>query len=52
MSKTEKQNELFDKIIKGLDLSYQRLIQYKKQKNSVLVVMRDGKIVHIKPDEL
>jgi hypothetical protein len=52
MSKTEKQNELFDKIIKGLDLSYQRLIQYKKQKNSALVVMRDGKIVHLKPDEL
>ncbi len=52
MSKSEKQKELFDKILKGLDLSYARLIEYKKQKNSVLVVMRDNEIVYLKPDQL
>ena len=52
MTVAEKQNELFDKIIAGFDLVYGRLIEYKKQKNSELVVMRDGKIVKIKPDQL
>jgi hypothetical protein len=48
----EKQNELHDKILKGLEISYERLIAYKKYKNSVLVVMRDNKIVKIKPEDL
>jgi len=37
------------KILKGLELVYQRLIQFKKEKNSVLVVMQGDKIVKIKP---
>ena len=48
----EKQNELRDKILKGLEISYEKLIAYKKYKNSVLVVMRDNKIVKIKPEDL
>ncbi len=48
----EKQNELRDKILKGLEISYERLIAYKKYKKSVLVVMRDNKIVKIKPEDL
>lgn len=49
MTKTEKQNELYDKILKGLELSYQRLLEFKRQKNSVLDIMKDGKIVKVKP---
>ncbi|HET8829544.1 MAG TPA: hypothetical protein VFM79_09380 [Pelobium sp.] len=45
----EKQNELRDKIIAGLELTYKRLIEFKKQKNSVLVIMKDNKIVKVKP---
>ncbi len=45
----EKQIELFDKIKVGLELTYQRLIEFKKQKNSVLVIMKDGKITKVKP---
>jgi hypothetical protein len=45
----EKQNELRDKIIAGLELTYQRLIEFKRQKNSVLVIMKDDKIVKVKP---
>ncbi|MBU6325695.1 MAG: hypothetical protein KJS92_09425 [Bacteroidetes bacterium] len=38
------------KILMGLELAYAKLLEYKKAKNSVLVVMRDGKIVKIKPE--
>ena len=50
-----KKNEIEErkqKILAGLDLAYKRLIEYKRAKNSVLVVMRDGEIVHVKPEEL
>lgn len=40
------------KILFGLDLTFKRLIEYKKQKNSVLVVMRGDEIVMIKPEDL
>jgi len=50
MTTIEQQNELFEKILKGLEKTYENLIEFKKQKNSVLVVMRDNKIVKIKPE--
>lgn len=50
MTKLEKQKELREKILTGLDIAYERLIKFKKEKNSELVVIRDGKIVKIKPE--
>lgn len=50
MTKKDKQIELKDKIVKGLETVYERLIEFKKEKNSELVVMREGKIVKIKPE--
>lgn len=50
MTNKERQIELRDKILKGLELVYERLIEYKKQKNSELVVMRGKKIVKITPE--
>ena len=50
MTKKEKQIELKDKIVKGLEKVYERLIEFKKSKNSELVIIRDGKIVKIKPE--
>jgi hypothetical protein len=41
-----------DKIIKGLEETYKRLVEYKKQKNSPMVVLKDGKIVEINPNEI
>lgn len=41
---TEKQ----DKIKQGLKLAYNRMLQMKREKNSPLVTMKDGKIVHLK----
>ena len=46
----EMQIEEKDKILKGLEKVYDRLIEFKKAKNSVLVVIRDNKIVKIKPE--
>lgn len=51
MNKKEikKQDDFTEKILKGLDKAYKKLIEYKKKKNSELVIMQDGKIVKIKP---
>ena len=49
MKNIKEQNELFEKIIKGMEKVYQKMIEFKKQKNSVIVVMRDDKIVKLKP---
>ena len=38
-----------DKILEGMDKVYEKLIEYKKRMNSELVVLRNGKIVKIKP---
>ncbi|MFV0572623.1 MAG: hypothetical protein ACK5M1_09375 [Xanthomarina gelatinilytica] len=50
MTKKDKQIELKDKIVKGLEKVYERLIEFKKEKNSELVIIQDGKIVKIKPE--
>ena len=50
MTTVEKQIELKNKIMLGLEKVYERLIEFKKQKNTELVVMRDNKIVKIKPE--
>ncbi|MGS2764081.1 hypothetical protein [Sinomicrobium sp. M5D2P9] len=50
MTKRDKQIELQDKIVKGLEKVYERLIEFKKEKKSELVVMKGNKIVRIKPE--
>lgn len=37
------------KIVAGLKLAYERMLEFKRQKNSVVVVAREGKIVYLKP---
>ena len=49
MTTVEKQIELRDKILIGLDKVYDKLIEFKKQKNTELVVIKDNKIVKVKP---
>ena len=49
MTTVKEQMELYDKISKGLELTYERLLEFKKYKKTELVVMRDNKIVKIKP---
>lgn len=49
MTTLEKQMELKNKLLLGLEKVYEKLIEFKKQKKSELVIMKDGKIVKIKP---
>ncbi|WP_162923567.1 hypothetical protein [Arachidicoccus soli] len=50
MTTIEIQIEEKNKILKGLEKVYEKLIEFKKTKNSELVVLRDDKIVKIKPE--
>lgn len=49
MTTVEEQIELRKKIMLGLEIAYKRLIEFKKHKNSYLVVMQGEEIVLIKP---
>lgn len=49
MTATDKQNELFDKITKGLEGVREKLIEFKKRKNSEIVIIKNGKIVRMNP---
>lgn len=48
MTPQEKHEEFKAKVLAGLELAYQRLLEFKKQKGTPLVVIRDGKLVKIK----
>jgi hypothetical protein len=50
MTTIEIQAEEKNKILKGLEKVYEKLIEFKKQKNTELVVMQGNKIVKIKPE--
>jgi hypothetical protein len=50
MRTIEDSQELERKVLYGLKLAYKKLIEFKKAKNSVLVMVRDGKIVKVKPE--
>lgn len=50
MTKIERQIDEKNKILLGLEKVYQKLLEFKKQKNSELVILRDNKIVKIKPE--
>lgn len=50
MTTTEKHIDERNKILKGLEKVYEKLIKFKKEKNSELVIIRDKKIIKIKPE--
>ncbi|MEQ1554736.1 MAG: hypothetical protein ABL929_11185 [Ferruginibacter sp.] len=50
MTTIEIQIEEKNKILKGLEKVYEKLLDFKKAKNSELVVLRDNKIVKIRPE--
>lgn len=48
MTTIEIQIEEKNKILNGLKKAYEKLLEFKKSKNSELVILRDNKIVRIK----
>jgi len=49
MKNNKKNMTEIEKILQGMDRVNENLITFKKRMNSNLVVLRDGKILHIKP---
>jgi hypothetical protein len=47
--KEYKRNAQTQKILDGLEIAYLRLLEYKKKINSDLVIIKDNKVIHIKP---
>ena len=45
----KKESEL---ILRGLEKAYEKLVKFKKEKNSPLIVSRDGKIIEIPANEI
>ena len=52
MSTKEQLKEERDRIVKGLEETYRRLVEYKKQKKSPMIVVRNGKIESIDANEV
>ncbi|MCH7398314.1 hypothetical protein MM236_09950 [Belliella sp. DSM 107340] len=52
METKEHLKEERDKIVKGLEEAYRKLVEFKKANNSPLVVVRNGKIVEIDPNDV
>ncbi len=48
MDNEKEMRELRDKVIEGAKRSRKKLIAFKREKNSPLVVSKNGKIVHLK----
>jgi hypothetical protein len=44
-----KSYDRINKIISGLEIVYEKLLEEKKAKNSELVILRDNKIVMVRP---
>jgi hypothetical protein len=45
-------SEIRSKILKGIELSFQRLLEKKSKENGDLVFSIDGKITHIKAKDM
>ena len=44
------QKEINKKILEGLEKAYLKLLEFKKQKQTDLVILQDNKVIRIKPN--
>ena len=47
--KTKKLKELEEKVKKGLELAREKMITFKKEKGTPIIISEDGKVVEITP---
>lgn len=55
MNKTETEKDLESlhaQVEKGFELAYEKLLKFKKEKNSPLIISRNGKVVAVSVEEL
>lgn len=45
-------DEQTQKILRGLEKSYQKLVEFKRYKNSPLIVEKDGVVMEIQPEKI
>ncbi len=48
----DNQSVLANQVARGLEESYRKMIQFKIEKNSPVVIMENGKILKINPKDL
>lgn len=46
---TENKIEKREKILKGLEKAYEKMLEFKRKNNSEIVIIKENKIVKIKP---
>jgi hypothetical protein len=51
MNKAEA-SELKEKILKGVSLAFERLVEQKKKNDESLILLQDGKVVRIKAKDI
>jgi hypothetical protein len=49
MGTKEQIDDIREKVLKGLNKTYEKLIEMKRRKNSVLVISKNGQIIKVKP---
>lgn len=52
MASKEDLNKLEEQVRLGLERAYAKMVEFKKQKNTPLVVSQDGQVVHIPADQI
>lgn len=52
MGTKEQLKEERDRIVKGLEETYRKLVEFKKAKKSPMIVVRNGKIVEVDANEI
>ncbi|MDT0646833.1 hypothetical protein RM545_09030 [Zunongwangia sp. F260] len=40
------------KIIEGLEISYQKLVEFKRYKNSPLIIGKDEEVIEVPPEKI
>lgn len=48
----EQLQELEDKIAKGLEEAYRKMVEFKKHKKSPIIMSKNGKVIEIEPDKI
>lgn len=52
MKEVKEHKNLEEKIKEGLELTKEKLLEFKKQKKSPLIISKDGKIEEIPPENV
>ena len=52
MGTKEQIRDINQKVIKGLEETYRLMIEFKKRKNTPVIISKNGKVVEVDPNEI